>query len=670
MGVGFHAFTDIPSDADVTMTLAAMGLEATTRIRVCHKQQSLNTQSRRDGNAASWRYGAQFVDPSTQALAVIWRLCADYATARMYEQFNGHKKGLSEKSIERILNACSQPKQRIALPLKFIAADDSSFKTVSEAITSRTTFALANKSLNKDDVYRIQIAGPLGVIESNATVTSVHPIVLGCSLLYGVEFELDRFKGEGRSLLLSLTHASDEVKLRQVVKLRPPERELPKARPALLVGGLAIAATVLTILGSFTINRSDWVLASAHDGRDVSQSTKTELEQLLASALDDKTVDEAQLVRLREIFQNMHDSQSVSKIDQAMIKQEVKTFSAMLCQAQILDGANRYDEAHKLYVQLLETLNSAADLEERENTIIAAARNCANRLDYTESVKLFAMLSESMFDQLPELRREYAGLLAKTNQKTKSIEILRSIKSPSVEDHYLLACMLSFDEQFTEAIATCEVVLQQSPDRVDALMLQADCYLGLEDFSHASVLYGQVLRTEPSNSQAERKYALSLLWDKQATQAIGPLSNMLKKQPNDEELLAAFIDAALQVQRLNTSQASMLLSIAQRFDVAASADESTRLLVAALYRHKQSSALLPILSEYVRLHPTDVDHRMQLVDMYSSIGKYKEAESHMAILLTRTRSGSEPTKTHLVRQIELDDDVRVITSEDGPAKFH
>ena len=303
LGIGFHAFEDFELNQEMDVTLSAMGIQTACRIRIRHKALGLSSESNRDGSASSWRYGCEYVDPTTENLGSIWRLCSDYAVARMYDKFESRKKKANELSIENQLTSGSMDRDRISLPISFSSGDESFDSTVTEGLTAKGCVVLFEECPKTGHNIRFALSTPLGQVSGTAVIQQVKRVVLGCTPLHFVELEFCDFVGEGRSLLLSLCTASDEEHVSSVVKFQPPERELPSFRPAVLTGSVAVAASVLAIVATLVWNQDDLLISFNRDAVVVTPEARTKLSALLAKTIADPFFDEERLIRLRNVFQ-------------------------------------------------------------------------------------------------------------------------------------------------------------------------------------------------------------------------------------------------------------------------------------------------------------------------------------------------------------------------------
>jgi cellulose synthase/poly-beta-1,6-N-acetylglucosamine synthase-like glycosyltransferase/predicted Zn-dependent protease len=635
LGVGFHAFEDLPLDQELDLTISAMGLTANTKVRLCQRSQGLQSQSARAGNATSFRYGGEFVDPSTEALGVIWRLCSDYATARMYDQFDSRKKHRAD-SIEVQLADSEMDDDRINLP---IVLSDGSIKyepTVTEGITPQGCMVLAKHCPEVGTETRFVLTTPLGRIAGTTVVTAIHEVNLGCVPLQLAELDFVAFTGEGRSLLLSLCNASDENGVSAVVKLQPPERKLPRVRPAILTGTLSIAASLIAIFGTLVWNQDDILLNFNRQAVVVTPQTRVKLASLLAKTVADANADEQRIVHLRQIFQNLGDHQSIEKLDRLIMDRDVTSFTAKFCRAQTFDGANMYDRALPIYKELLGRIEEASTDQERNQLLISAGRNHANRGDLPSAVELFSRVTPDLIDEDAVLRREYAGLLAKVDRVVDAIELLSNQPDPSYEDRIDQAHYYAIDRQFDHVIAQCKTLLEMDPEDPVVLRLMANAALGQNDFELAMSTMDRLLQITPDDPDARRLHALTCLWNRDGERAMSLIEPILVANLDDTELQRSFVEASLLVDQLSPTQSELLQQVALAISGRPSAGVAGQTMVAAMARHNQTESLIPFLTRMVEERPDEVALRVQLVDLLESAGDFRTAEKHLKWLLMAT----------------------------------
>lgn len=636
IGIGFHAFENIPQDAKVTVKLSAIGISTTCQIELVHKEQTLDSRSRRDGNASSWRYGAKFVAPSTESLAVIWRLCSDYATARLYDQFESHKKRQRPNSIESIVSTSEFSDRRLHLPLTLRNRDGVNWQTTTEGLSALGCMVLLKESPKVGENLRIQLATPLGTVKGTVIVTAVRPVVLGCNKHEMTEVEFEKLEEESRSLLLSICNSTADEKLAAVVSLRPPERQLPHFRPAVLSGSLAVAASALAIISTLTIKQDDWLLSSTAQSKFASAEVRVRLTKLLDSTLKDSNADEGRLIRLREIFQNLNDIDHLANLDEVLMAREVVTFPAKLCRAQTFDAAKRFDEAFLIYRQLLERVGEPSHADKLNDLYVSAGRNYANRHQFMNAAAMFSNVDQEQFHDDAVLRREYAGLLAAADQADDAIALLQRFPHDDPPDRMMLASIYAADQRFTDAIEQCRAMLIDSPGHEVALHLMADCALGQSDFETAASTLQKICRLYPSDRSARIKLAQVALWGKHSAEAIGMLEPLLQGDIQDRNLQQSFVESTLLVDSLTRSQLTLLNQIVVLNPPAMDQESMTQLLVNAMVKFRQTDALLPLLTNLVQRHPDQVVPRLQLVDLLEARGDYQQAESHLRILMSAT----------------------------------
>lgn len=638
LGIGFHAFEEFDVDQEMDVTLSAMGIQTECKVRLRHKTLGLASTSNRDGSAASWRYGCEYVDPTTENLSSIWRLCSDYAVARMYDKFESRKKKSGEHSIEKMLSVSSMDRERICLPIQFSSGEDSYQPTVTEGLTAKGCMVLLNNAPGLGRTIRFSLSTPLGKVSGTAVVQQVQRVVLGCTPLDFVSLEYCDFVGEGRSLLLSLCNASEEENVSSVVKLQPPERQLPSFRPAVLTGSLAVAASVFAIIGTLFWNQDELLISLNRDAVVVTPEAKTKLAALLAKTIADPYSDEQRVIRLRDVFQNLHDRESLARLDEVIMQRDAVSFTAKLCRARAFDGAKRFDLAEPIYRHLMNDQSEDVDPAEREDMLIAAGRNFANRDDFAGAIDLFRRLDEQTFRSTPELRRELAGLMARIGKPSQAIELLKQFPLNDRDDQLLLANMYAADKRFDRAIKQCRVLLSKNANDLDGLNLMAECAMAKQEFQLAASVLQNLLNLNPNNESTLRSLAQALLWDKQGEHAMIVMQRLKQVGGWDDSMQDDFVQATLLVDHLTPWQSEQLSQIANNQSPTDSDAVATELLVSSMIRHGQTETLLPLLTDLVALRPDRLELRLQLVDLLEARGDFQQAETHLRLLMAATGS--------------------------------
>ncbi len=649
-GIGFHGFQNIPVTEELTVMISAMGLKTTTQVKLIHKTQSLNSNSRRDGNAASWRYGCKFVDPSTSTMAIVWRICSDYATARLYEKFEAKKGKIRPNSIEGALSGSSFGEVRVNLPLAISVEGKTTLKCVTEGLSATGCALLTKDDLKFDEVVQISLSSPLGEIRGEATLRKIQPVILGCTSLQFAELEFLKFQGESRSLLLSICHGSKDECLANVVTLRPPERKLPNLRPAMLTGTTSMVACVIAICFMLCWNRDDWLILSSKHSTVVSKQTHLRLSQLVNNVIDDPLSDESRIMKLREILYNLDDHANLKKLDTMIMQRDLNSFSAKLCRAQTLDSAKRFDDSRPIYENLLLQTQDASDANELQDLYLSAARNFANRNDAKNSVAMFRKLSPETIAKRSKIRREFAGMLTADCQTEEAIAIMNKIEEKTIDDRMFLAQVFAADKKFSDARLQCENILREYPNHFEAMHLEVDCAFAQEDFHAGQKTLLKLIAMDNNDDVAREKLAFSYLWTGDGQQAIDMLEQHLSISPERLDFQRAFIQSTLLVEKLSDSQRQTLLSLVEKKSINESDVEDSRLLVSSMAKFGMSDRLLPLLKENVQRDPDNMQLRLQLVDLLESMQEYELAEPHLRILMTKTSQPMQAPTGRLVSE--------------------
>jgi cellulose synthase/poly-beta-1,6-N-acetylglucosamine synthase-like glycosyltransferase/tetratricopeptide (TPR) repeat protein len=645
MGVGFHAFHDIGNQEEIEVTLTAMGISTTCRAKILHKSQTLNSKSRRDGDASSWRYGAVFVEPSTENLGVIWRLCSDYAVARMYDKFESRKRKNDGNSIETRIGSGPFASKRMNLPIH-LQDGDRTWASITEGLTSAGCVALLDRSPQVGQSLKVSFSTPVGHLTGEATVVSSHPVLLGATALEYTELEFGRFDGESRSLLLSICSAKNEETVSNVITLQPREKELQNLRPALLTGTVSALAASVAIAMALGGNQDEWLLAQSKGLVIATNTSRNRLNQLADEAIANPKVDENRIIQLRDIFRHLGDEEGLAKLDRFFMDRKMETLPAMLCRAQTFDGIGDYENARQIYEQLLAAaVDNVSDAAFANQLFVSAARNRAHCDDSNGAVELFSRIGIAMIEKTPDLLREFAGLLVATGHVSQAIELVANQKTLSSEDRFLLSAIYSSDKQFEQAIAQCDQILRSEPGNVTAQDLLIDNTIWNREYVKAIANLKQRLSLGP-NESLKKKLALTYLWNKQGEESIMLLKEIIEVTPEEKQWRNAFVEACLFVESLDAVDLELLNTIASVADE--EYYEQLELFVAVLSKHGSTEQLLPRLTKLLERQPSRKDLRIQLIDVLQARGEFKEAETHLKMLMSssaRTAKSAEVTKS-------------------------
>ncbi|GAB5405470.1 MAG: hypothetical protein Aurels2KO_37010 [Aureliella sp.] len=642
-GVGFHAFEEIPSGATIELQLSAMGITTSVEACVRNSTRALNTQSRRDGSANSWRYGCQFVKPGTESLAAIWRLGSDYATARLYDRFERRKRGDCDTSIETQLVTLAEGAPRVNLPVTLERGDSGSISTVTEKVTRDGFIALLPASNSHIDNSSVSLATPLGTISGRVTLQSTRTVVLGCTELAIAEYRFSKMFGESRSVWLSVCGTSGERSVEEVVSLTPDERKLPVFRPAMLVGCITVVVALAACGIMLGVNRDQLLLTQlSQPGAVLTDAGNERLDQLIASLTDKPTANEMQIMKLREILRASGDLTRLKKIDNVLMQRNAETFSAKLFQAQGYAGAKRYAEAQPLFEMLLAEKKQARDAQELGQLFLSSARNAANLGDHVRAVELFLQVPLASRGS-NVLRMELAGLLCTVGRSEEAVAEALKTKRRSPSEELQLASFMAANRQFAEAAIKCEEIVDRLGDcEVDtaytgALSLLADCAQADNDFALTRRTLQKLIPYSPSDPALRRRLAFATLYDRDGPAAAQLFSTLLQSDPTDSSLAIAYAQAALLCKSIDARSRRLLISTAERMPLEECNNEGLRALAGALAKFSIDAPQPRLLRELVRRNPTEEQFRLQLVDVLEANGQHARAKQHLDYLLGRDK---------------------------------
>ncbi len=644
-GVGLHVFEDLTSVKDITLNLSVMGLRATTRGRIIHRQLKLESNSARDGEAHCWAIGVKFEDTSQEDLGKIWRICSDYAVARMYDAFEYKKRHGATDSVSSLLAASAVSENRITLPIQVEGASVSqsdpdsltAWHSVTEGITKEGCTLLMTAQLEVNQPVFVTLGTPLGAINATAWVAASRQVILGATTMEFVELTFSRFKGECRSRLLSLLGASAENDVRSVVTLRPREKELQNFRPALVTGMTGAIAASIAAAAMFGLHQDDWLLSRIGGEETLQVAEAEQLDELMREVMADPNADERRLVRLREIYRNVGDDDRLAQLDEILVQRDVLTFAAKLARAQTFDGLGRYDEAASLYDELLLSTEPIRD-DQQFALFISAARNHANRGHGADAAALFEQLPNDRFATEPALLREYAGVLASADQTDRAVKLIHAQKNLTIADRSLLGDLYASRHDFAKAKDQYERILGEQPDNLNIQTRLADTMVWMEDFNPAVALLDQLWRDQPTSAIRER-LAFAHLWNHNGVAAVDRFETLLGEHPKRRDYADGYVEACLLVDDLTVRQTALLTAILDQYPPRG--DLETQKYAGVMSRHGLNEPLRPLLMQMVAQSPDQIDLRLRLVDLLQNLGEHRQAADHLRVLASLT---SAPTR--------------------------
>lgn len=640
-GIGFHAFEKIPDESLLTLRLTAGRICAAVDARICFSTKSLNTHSRRDGDANSWRYGAEFHAPNTASLAAIWKICSEYATARLYDKFENRKSKHVDASIERYLSKYVEH-QRVNLPTKLCTENAGEIDTVTESLSRDSFVALLPREVPVDFVFDLELATPIGLAVGKASLRKATPVTLGCTPLTLAEFRFDKMLGESRSVLLSICGGSSEKNIGDVVSLTPPERKLPFFRPAMLVGALAVAAAVLAAGLMLGVNQDALLLSRLSEATSQpSTKAKKRLGALVARATKNPNCNEGHLLRLRNVVHKVGDHKALAKIDRALMRREPDSFSAKLYQAESYAASRQFEDAQKHFEYLLENTHQARDEEERGQLYVAAARNTANLGHKLRAIALFRQAPQTSIEPV-HVRLELAGLLCSVGKTSEAVTEALHCNARTPNNQFKIASFLAADHQYSRSIDLCQTILDNGSLETDAkvhfeaLSLLADCAQAMEDFDLACRSLKRLIPLSPASAQLRTRLALATLWNRDGVEARRLLEIQVRRNPDHRQLQVAFAQAMLLAGEPTRSQRSTLAKTVAHLKLESLDSGELESVAGALSRCGVIVTQFRVLGELLNRFPSSQEYRLQLIDALESTGQFELAKYHLDYLLKQS----------------------------------
>jgi len=628
-GVGLVAYDPLPKCDELDLTIVAAGRGVTCRGAIRHVREEVKLRAARGGNTQAYSYGVQFVDPTTEQLAMLWWLGAQFAVSFRYERFHGGQFGLGSAAARRL------PEDESELPLEFPVKLQYGAKatvcTVTESVNSETLLLLLPEGLPATESVSLEMATPFGNVEATGAVVESKARTIAGYRVEETRLRLQRFKGESRSILHSVLGHHDSKALAGVIRSVPRRRLGKSHRPAAMVTVATGIAASIAITGVMFFNHEDAVLASAFAGRSMSEN-HVKLLSDIAHRLDlDSKPSELRLLQLRKVMVDLGRTEDIAQIDDYVARTKPTTGEGLALKAGSLQGLHRESEAETIFTRLLADLKQLPNDEMRRDVVLAAARNAAQLDLLPLAVERFKQL-EQFGPYSPDVRAELAGVLYQMNKVDEAITLIKQGKRTSPE-LLLLASIYSSERQFAHAASIYRQVLEREPNDLRALRGVADNSYWGQELGAAAEAYRAVLERTPDDDKVTQLLAEVLLSQHEFAESLDLYAKLLDKHPQQVDLYNGFLLAAERSSRLSSASRARLLTIYQGYPKYKD-DQLLVNLLNAVARHGLTQESLALMQHLVKLAPQNGDIRLRLADALHQAGQFELADVHYRWLMT------------------------------------
>ena len=315
-----------------------------------------------------------------------------------------------------------------------------------------------------------------------------------------------------------------------------------------------------------------------------------------------------------------------------IVAQKPKDVQLRLQLAEVFDEFHRPAEADRIFASLLAQLDEFPSVDTRRQVLLAAARNAANRHDYSVAAERFAQL-QKLGPLDDEAVAEYAGVLVQADRGAYAIKLLKE-SPPRPHTLYLLASIYAAEKQFDAAIQVYEQLLKESPSDEKALRGLADNALWSHDYAMAATRYREILAKNHGDLEVRQQLAEALLGGHYYEQALAEYTALLERLPGRPDLEDGFLMAAGGAAHLELSEARRLDIIYTRHDRRTD-DRFLMNLLNALAKHDRQAQVLPLLESLSKRAPQDPALRLRLADALQHSGRFAEADEHYRWLLSQ-----------------------------------
>ena len=635
-GVGLVSFERLPKCDELDLTIVTAGRGVTCRGAIRHVREEVNLRAARGGTTQAYAYGVQFVDPTTEQLAMLWWLGAQYAVSFRYERFHGGQFGLGSAAPRRL--PVRHDEANFEFPVRVHYGENKTVCTVTEGISHETAMVLLPENMPTGEKLRLEMQTPFGLVEVWAEVMESKARKIAGFQVQEARLRFGRFVSESRSILHSILGHSDSKALAGVIRAVPRRRPAKSRRPAAMVAGATGLAASIAIGGVMYFDKDQAILARAFSGRTVTDDQVDRLSTLAKTLELQGKPSELRLLQLRKVMVDRGRTNDIKEIDNYVAKTRPTTGEGLALKAGSLQGLHREPEAELIFEKLLADLRQLPNDEMRCDVIMAAARNAAQLENLPLAVERFQQLNQ--FGPLSsDARIEMAGILYELQRVNDAVTLLQEGKR-TPNELMLLASIYSSEKQFAQAAKTYRQVLEQEPLDLQAMRGVADNSYWGQDLAAAAEAYRKVLVRSPGDAKVTELLAEVLLSKQEYAESLELYAALLNQKPNQLELWNGFLLAAERAPRLNAAQKRRLATIYGQFGQCQD-DRVLVNLLNAVSKHGGSQEALALMQHLVKRTPSSTDLRLRLADALHQARQFELADVHYRWLLNQAQAAGK-----------------------------
>ena len=632
-GVGFVTFEKLPdvhagSVIDLTVTAAGRTVRVAGEVR---NVACLADRSSHKGTARVWRYGVQFVEPTTEALTDLWAIGAKYAVGRQYERFHTGR-GLGEADPA----PCLEGERPYHLPVTLAQDGVPVDVAVTETLGPDTCSVLLPAAREAGEELEVTLDTPGGPAVAWASVEEAEPVVAGGTPLVRHRLRFARYAGQSRGTLQTVQTFGGSPELAPVVALKPRQLTQPLARPAAALGGVLGTAAAVILGVSFWANYDDYLMIRTARGHAVADADLTRLDELLVATRESKVFDETRILRLRDAFTELGRTARVGELNELLVDGRPATPVGRFRRAETLMDLGRTAEAEEIYTDLLADLSVFPVEQTRREVWLAAGRLAANEGRHADAADRFAGY-EAAGGSLRGLRAEYAGVLAQAGRPGDGLRVLTEtggwthgeLFGPTRAERHLTASLQVRLGLYDQASITLRNLLGDDPADAAAARGLAEVALGRGDAATAVAAYHKFLANHPDDGAARLGLARALLAAGAKGDAAPLLLELLAAAPDDPELWDALLWTVSDGPPPGPREAAAVAGIADRrgdrAGTPAARGDFLLALSAALARTGDDARLESVRREFVALPAETPERRFRRAAVLADLGRHAEA---------------------------------------------
>lgn len=220
--------------------------------------------------------------------------------------------------------------------------------------------------------------------------------------------------------------------------------------------------------------------------------------------------------------------------------------------------------------------------------------------------------------------KELAGVLGAAHRFKEGLECYKGVDL-TIEDRYALANLYVGDEQFTEALKQCRIVLAARPKEKKARQLLADILSWNKEYNESLEILTQLVNEFPKDKVFQRRQAEVLLWSGEQAKALWLISNILTNDINQPELWPTMVSAAAGVRMLLPEQLKVIDQISNQVEKLNNDPVTLARLAWIHHREKQENKAKTLLDKALALEPNEPVARRELSSILAGVGRYQEA---------------------------------------------